>query len=98
MGVIFLCGFIGFLSAVLVRRAAHRARHQVLDELHNVASAGEYEKSETEAQGARVLIDEIKQLQEGAFRKWYNEPAVKAMAWVLTIAGAIMTEQLAFGR
>lgn len=95
--ILLLCVLIALVSAVLIRSTAQRARAKILAKLTSTSATGHYAAAKTQADGLQVLIDEIQQLDEGAFRRWYKEPAIRALLWVLGIASMLITDYVSVG-
>lgn len=97
IGLIALTIGIILLASSRLRRTARRIREGVLEDLKEEVSGIEYAAAKTRSEKLRRLVERIEAIQQGAYSKWYNEPVIRALAWVLGIGIWILTEYAKVG-
>jgi hypothetical protein len=85
---------IALSSAYVLRRTARSAKKQILEQLHKDRLGQQSITAASEPEQIEVLIKQIENIQQGAFRPWYQEPLVRALAWLGSMAAVIITEYL----
>ena len=90
-----------FLSALLLRSAAEKARATAAKHLTEklIAARGEQneaakgDKNDHRAEQLELLLDRVNSLQEGAFARWSSQPLVKAVLLpLLTYGGTVLLQ------
>jgi hypothetical protein len=94
LGTLGLALVIATVPIYLLRNTARKARQRIIDQLKNEIFATRKKKAKTSGEKAEVMIERIEEIHDGAFRSWYQEPVVQALAWVLGIGAIIVTEYL----
>ncbi len=92
LGILGLSILIAVSSAVLLRKTANAARQRVLDTLSDKAAGERQTEAKTESDRLDVLINRIREIHGGAFRRWYNDPVVRSLAWVFSVGAIVITE------
>ena len=97
IGLIALTVGIVLLASSRLRRCAQRIRQRVVDDLKEEVTGIEYAAAKTQSEKLRRLVERIEAIHQGAYTKWYNEPVIRALAWVVGIGIWILTEYAKVG-
>lgn len=83
---------IALSSAYMLRRTANKVRREIVAQLRAELLTQKSTEARTEPEQVEVLIKQIEDIHQGAFRPWHQEPLVRGLVWVGSMAAVILTE------
>jgi len=102
--MIFISSLYAIASAFILRRAAEDARETVISRMTGKFVTARNEqyvlpkgKKMSPAKQIKLLIEEVRNVHEGAFSSWHQQPVVKAFLWIFSGGGLILFQYLKLG-